>query len=44
MKPREAFLRELAERAGEPKRLGRSQSMFELGCPITESWRQVPAF
>ena len=31
MKPRDAFLRELAERAGEPKRLGRSRSMFELG-------------
>ena len=31
MKPREAFLRELAERAGEPKRLGRSRSMLELG-------------
>ena len=31
MKPREAFLRELGERAGEPKRLGRSRSMLELG-------------
>ena len=31
MKPREAFLQELSERAGEPKRLGRSRSMFELG-------------
>lgn len=31
MKPREAFLHELGERAGEPKRLGRSRSMFELG-------------
>ena len=31
MKPREAFLRELAERTGEPKRLGRSRSLFEIG-------------
>lgn len=31
MKPRDAFLRELTERAGTPKRLGRSRSMFELG-------------
>ncbi len=31
MTPREAFLRELAERAGEPRRLGRSRSLFEIG-------------
>lgn len=31
MNPREAFLRELSERVGEPKRLGRSRSLFELG-------------
>ena len=31
MKPREAFLRELSERAGQRKRLGNSQSLFELG-------------
>lgn len=31
MNAREAFLRELAERAGAPKRLGRSRSLYELG-------------
>ncbi len=31
MKPREAFLRELSERAGQLKRLGNSRSLFELG-------------
>lgn len=31
MKPRETFLRELSERAGQLKRLGTSQSLFELG-------------
>ena len=31
MKPRKAFLRELSERAGPTKRLGRGQSLFELG-------------
>lgn len=30
MKAREAFLRELAARTGEPKRLGRSRSLFEV--------------
>lgn len=31
MKPRDMFLRELAERAGPLKRLGNSRSLFELG-------------
>ena len=31
MKPRDAFLRELSERAAQPKRLGNSHSLFELG-------------